>query len=325
MGGLTNELMALRQQGRQRRAMLGAGALLATGVVPMSLPAESEAASANAFAFKNLKRSPRLPVLFLGHGSPMNAIGDNAYRRSWQTLGAELLSKYGQPQLILCISAHWLTQGGWWLTAMDKPKTIHDFGGFPQELFDQQYPAPGAPKAAEEIGQAIRQPMSGAALRLDKSEWGLDHGTWSVLKPMFPKAEIPVVQLSMDYSRSPAEHYQLAQQLRGLRERGVLIVGSGNIVHNLRAARRDAQPSQAYDWAIEFDKVVGEQIRKGELAALPNFQKLGQVAVQAHPTYDHYLPLLYAAGAVDAAKEQPRFFNEDFQAASISMRSVVWA
>ncbi|MGR4869840.1 4,5-DOPA dioxygenase extradiol [Variovorax sp. LARHSF232] len=291
----------------------------------MSLPFESEAASANAFVFKNLKPSARLPVLFLGHGSPMNAIGDNAYRRSWQALGAELLAKYAPPQLILCISAHWLTRGGWWLTAMDKPKTIHDFGGFPQELFDQQYPAPGAPKAALEIGQAVRQPVSGAALGLDKSEWGLDHGTWSVLKPMFPKAEIPVAQLSMDYSRSPAEHYQLGQQLRALRERGVLIVGSGNIVHNLRATRRDAPPNQAHDWAVEFDKVVGEQIRKGELAALPDFQKLGQVAVQAHPTYDHYLPLLYAAGAVDAAKEQPRFFNEDFQAASISMRSVVWA
>lgn len=291
----------------------------------MSLSSESEAASANAFAFKSLKPSARLPVLFLGHGSPMNAIGDNAWRRSWQALGGELMAKYGHPQLILCISAHWLTRGGWWLTAMDKPKTIHDFGGFPQELFDQQYPAPGAPKAVLEIGQAVRQPVSGAALGLDKSEWGLDHGTWSVLKPMFPKADIPVVQLSMDYSRSPAEHYQLGQQLRALRERGVLIVGSGNIVHNLRASRRDAQPSQAYDWAIEFDKVVGEQIRKGELPALPDFQKLGQVAVQAHPTYEHYLPLLYAAGAVDAAKEQPRFFNEDFQAASISMRSVVWA
>ena len=308
-------------QGSRRRAMLGAGAMVAAGVVPMSLSSLSEAAS----AFKSLKPSPRLPVLFLGHGSPMNAIGDNEYRRSWQALGAEFGTKYPQPQLVLCISAHWLTRGGWWLTAMDKPKTIHDFGGFPQELFAQQYPAPGAPRAAEEMSQAVRQPVSGAALGLDTSEWGLDHGTWAVLKPMFPKAEIPVVQLSMDYSRSPAEHYMLGQQLRALRERGVLIVGSGNIVHNLRVTRRDAQPNQAYDWAVEFDKVVGEQIRKGELAALPAFQKLGQVAVQAHPTYDHYLPLLYAAGAVDAAKEQPRFFNEDFQAASISMRSVFWA
>ena len=286
----------------------------------MSTPT-AEAASPDAFAFKHLKRSPRLPVLFLGHGSPMNAIEDNAYRRSWQALGTEFGSKWAQPQMILCISAHWLTRGGWWLTAMDKPKTIHDFGGFPQELFDQQYPAPGAPMVAGEIARAIRQPQVG----LDTHEWGYDHGTWSVLKPMFPKADIPVLQLSMDYSRPPAEHYALGQQLKGLRERGVLIVGSGNIVHNLRAIRFDAKPGQAYDWAIEFDKVVGEQIRKGDLNALPTFQRLGQVAVQAHPTYDHYLPLLYAAGAVDPARDQPRFFNEDFQAASISMRSVLWS
>lgn len=284
-----------------------------------------EAASPDAFAFKHLKRSPRMPVLFLGHGSPMNAIEDNAFRRSWQALGTEFGSKWAQPQLILCISAHWLTRGGWWLTGMDKPKTIHDFGGFPQELFAQQYPAPGAPRVAEEIGQAVRQPVTGTPLGLDKSEWGLDHGTWSVLKPMFPKAEIPVVQLSMDYSRSPAEHYMLGQQLQDLRERGVLIVGSGNIVHNLRAIRFDAKPGQAYDWAIEFDKVVGDQIRKNDLGALSQFQRLGQVAVQAHPTYDHYLPLLYAAGAVDAARDTPKFFNEEFQAASISMRSVIWS
>jgi 4,5-DOPA dioxygenase extradiol len=301
--------------------MLGAGAMLAAGVVPMSLSSLSEAAP----AFKSLRSSPRLPVLFLGHGSPMNAISDNEYRRSWQALGAEFGTKYPQPQLILCISAHWLTRGGWWLTAMDKPKTIHDFGGFPQALFDQQYPVSGAPLVAQEIGQAVRQPVSGAALGLDESEWGLDHGSWSVLKPMFPKAEIPVVQLSMDYSRSPAEHYMVGQQLRTLRERGVLIVGSGNIVHNLRAARFDAKPEQAYDWAIEFDQTVDGQIRKGELAALASFQKMGQVATQAHPTYDHYLPLLYAAGAVDAGKDQPRFFNENFQAASISMRSVLWS
>lgn len=272
-----------------------------------------------------LQSSPRLPVLFLGHGSPMNAIEDNAYRRSWQALGEEFGTKYPQPQLILCISAHWLTRGGWWLTAMDQPKTIHDFGGFPQELFDQQYPAPGAPRAAEEIAQALRQPVGDAALGLDKSEWGLDHGSWSVLKPMFPKAEIPVVQLSMDYSRPPAEHYMVGQQLRALRERGVLIVGSGNIVHNLRAMRFDAKPDQAYDWAIEFDKTIAEQIQGGELAALASFQKLGQLATQAHPSYEHYLPLLYAAGAVDAGKEHPRHFNESFQAASISMRSVLWA
>jgi 4,5-DOPA dioxygenase extradiol len=297
-----------------RRAVLAAGALTATlgGLMTETTDA------APLDQLQGLKKSPRMPVLFLGHGSPMNAIEDNPYRQSWQALGNEFGAKYPRPQLILCISAHWLTRG-WHLTGMARPKTIHDFGGFPQALFDQQYPAPGAPLVAEEISKGIKTPPVG----LDKQEWGFDHGTWSVLKPMFPKADIPVLQLSMDYSRPPAEHYALGQQLKGLRERGVLIVGSGNIVHNLRAMRRDAASNQGYDWAIEFDSVIGEHLKNGRLDALQDFQKLGQVAQLAHPTYDHYLPLLHAAGAADP-KEMPRFFNANFQAASISMRSVVW-
>lgn len=277
---------------------------------------ESTARASAAFA--GLTPSPRMPVLFLGHGSPMNAIEDNAYRRSWQALGAEFGAKYPQPQLILCISAHWLTRG-WWLTGMSQPKTIHDFGGFPQELFDQQYPAPGAPAVAQAISQAIAAPPVG----IDKGEWGLDHGTWSVLKPMFPLADIPVMQLSMDYSRPPAEHLALGRQLMPLRERGVLIVGSGNVVHNLRAARFGAPAIQAYDWAIEFDGMVGQKVQAGDVAALADFQKLGTVAQMAHPTWEHFLPLLHAAGAVPAG-EPVRFFNTSYQAASISMRSVVW-
>ena len=269
----------------------------------------------------SLQKSDRLPVLFLGHGSPMNAIGDNEYRRSWQALGAEFGSKIARPQLILCVSAHWLTEG-WWLTGMDQPKTIHDFGGFPQELFDQQYPAPGDAAAARAVSQVVRQRTS-APLGLDISEWGLDHGSWSVLKPMFPDADIPVIQLSMDYSRAPEDHYTLAQQLKGLRERGVLIVGSGNVVHNLQQMQRGASGSQAYDWALEFDQTIGGYLQQGNLAALQNFQKLGALAKMAHPTYEHYLPLLYAAGAVDA-NEPMRFFNTSFQGGSISMRSVVW-
>jgi len=265
-----------------------------------------------------LQPSPRMPVLFLGHGSPMNAIGDNEYRRSWQALGAEFGARLPRPQLILCISAHWLTQG-WHITGMQQPKTIHDFGGFPQELFDQQYPAPGAPAVAGEISRGIPEPK----VLLDDHDWGYDHGTWSVLKPMFPKADIPVLQLSMDYSRPPAEHFALGQQLRSLRERGVLVVGSGNIVHNLRATRQGTAPNQAYDWAVEFDGKIASQIEKGDLAGLAEFQKLGSVAQLAHPTYDHYLPLLHAAGAADP-KEPVRFFNTNYQAASISMRSVVW-
>jgi 4,5-DOPA dioxygenase extradiol len=268
-----------------------------------------------------LKKSDRMPVLFLGHGSPMNAIGDNEYRRNWQALGAQFGTKQPRPQLILCISAHWLTEG-WWLTAMQQPKTIHDFGGFPQELFDEQYPAPGDPAAAQAISLLVRQRES-APLGLDVGEWGLDHGAWSVLKPMFPEADIPVIQLSMDYGRAPEEHYALAKQIKALRDRGVLIVASGNIVHNLRQMQRGATGSQAYDWALEFDQTIGGYLQQGNLDALQNFQKLGQVAKMAHPTHDHYLPLLYAAGAVDV-REPMRFFNTSFQGGSISMRSVVW-
>jgi 4,5-DOPA dioxygenase extradiol len=272
-------------------------------------------------AFSALPKTPRMPVMFLGHGSPMNAIEDNEFHRSWQTLGHEFGMRYPKPSLILCISAHWLTTGSW-LTAMDRPKTIHDFGGFPKELFAQNYPVPGAPAAAREIGASITQ-GSGAPLGLDTGEWGLDHGSWGVLKPMFPLADIPVVQLSMDYNAPMAEHFAIGQQLRVLREHGVLIVGSGNLVHNLRAARFDVPADQAFDWAIEFDQWCAAQIESGNLAALQDFQKLGQIAVQAHPSFEHYLPVLYAAGAVHAG-EAARSFNTSFQGACISMRSVVW-
>jgi 4,5-DOPA dioxygenase extradiol len=277
-----------------------------------------EAGAAPAAGLQGLASSPRMPVLFLGHGSPMNAIEDNEFRRSWQALGQEFGKTWPRPQLILCVSAHWLTRG-WYLTGMAKPKTIHDFGGFPQELFDQQYPAPGAPLVARQIAVGISEPQVG----LDTQEWGLDHGTWSVLKPMFPTADVPVLQLSMDYGRPPSEHFALGRQLKGLRERGVLIVGSGNIVHNLRAVQRSASATQAYPWAFEFDAKTADLLEKGALPELADFQKLGQVAQMAHPTYDHYLPLLHAAGAVHAG-EKLRFFNERFQAGSISMRSVVW-
>lgn len=272
-----------------------------------------------------LQPSPRLPVLFLGHGSPMNVIEDNSFRRAWQALGAQFgdgpLARWPRPRLILCISAHWLTQG-WWLSAMAQPPTIHDFGGFPRELFEQQYPAPGAPQAAREISELIRQP-DGTPLGLDAQEWGLDHGCWGVLKPMLPQADIPVIQLSMDYSRPPAEHYALGQQLCILREQGVLIVGSGNIVHNLRSMQRAAREDQAFEWTIEFDRITAEHIAQGRLDALQDFQSLGEVAQMAHPSYEHYLPLLYAAGAVQPG-ETPEFFNDRFQAASVSMRSVIW-
>ena len=289
----------------------------------MSMSHTLEGAAAQA-GITALRPSARMPVLFVGHGSPMNAIEDNAYRRSWQQLGQQLLARAERPQLVLCISAHWITQGqGSWLTGMAQPRTIHDFGGFPDELFAQQYPAPGAPVVAQQLASQLHMPHSQQALGVDADGWGLDHGTWSVLKPMFPAADIPVVQLSIDYRRPPAEHFALGQQLQALRERGVLIVGSGNVVHNLRALQRTQSPLQAYDWAIEFDQMVTGLVERGDLARLGDFQQLGTVAQMAHPTYDHYLPLLYAAGAVHPG-EVAQFFNADFQMAAISMRSMVW-
>jgi 4,5-DOPA dioxygenase extradiol len=262
--------------------------------------------------------TPRMPVLFIGHGSPMNVIEDSPYRRAWQALGAQFGVRWPKPKLILCVSAHWITQG-WWLTGMETPKTIHDFGGFPQELFEQQYPAPGAPEWAAQTAQQLRQPYSGEAVGVDLT----DHGAWGVLKPMFPKADIPVVQLSIDYHRPPAEHFALGRPLRGLRDQGVLIVASGNTVHNLRTMNRSAADNQAYNWAVEFDEWVAQQITSGHLEALVDFQAQGDIAKMSHPSYDHFLPLLYAAGAADA-DEPVEFFNEGYQLASIAMRSVIW-
>jgi 4,5-DOPA dioxygenase extradiol len=266
--------------------------------------------------------STRLPVLFVGHGSPMNVIEDSPFRRAWQELGAQFGARWPKPKLILCISAHWITQG-WWMTGMAQPKTIHDFGGFPQALFDQQYPAPGAPDWVQRTAHFLKQPNTGKAVGVDLGEWGLDHGAWGVLKPMFPAADIPVVQLSMDYHRPPSEHWALGQQLRSLREEGVLILASGNTVHNLRTMNRSAPDDQAYDWAIAFDRWVAAQISSGHPEALVDFQAQGEMAKNAHPHYDHFLPLLYAAAAADV-NDPVTFFNEGYQFASIAMRSVIW-
>jgi 4,5-DOPA dioxygenase extradiol len=267
---------------------------------------------------EGLRRSARMPVLFIGHGSPMNAIEDNPFRRSWEALGQRFGKDWPMPQLILCVSAHWLTDG-WWLTAMAKPKTIHDFGGFPPALFAQQYPAPGAPELARLIAAQVRQPVSGSALGLDQTVWGLDHGCWSVLKPMFPKADIAVLQLGMDYGRSMQEHLAVGQQLAALRELGVLIVASGNIVHNLRAMS-DGPPEP---YAIEFDSRVATMIEAGDTQGLAGFQQWGAMARAAHPSIEHFLPLFYAMGATRSG-DRPKFFNDQFQLGSISMRSVVW-
>jgi 4,5-DOPA dioxygenase extradiol len=300
----------------ERKSSLHRRHLLASGALALFAGA-SRAATALA-SLDSLPRTPRMPVLFLGHGSPMNAIEDNAWRRNWQALGRRFGTEYPRPALILCISAHWLTDG-WWVTGMATPPTVHDFGGFPKALFDVQYPAPGAPGVAAALAKAAR----GRRLQLDTSRWGYDHGTWSVLQPMFPQADIPLLQLSMDYGRPPAEHLALASELKFLRERGVLIVGSGNVVHNLRATQRGAAPDQAYDWAFEFDRWAKPLIEQADGRSLAAFLERGELARLAHPSHDHMLPLLHAVGAV-APGERARQFNEGFQSGSISMRSVLW-
>lgn len=273
----------------------------------------------------SVANSSRMPVLFLGHGSPMNVIEDNEFRQGWEHLGQQFGAgaRWPRPRRILCISAHWMTSG-FWLTAMARPRTIHDFGGFPQALFEQQYPAPGDPPWAEQLAQAVRQPASGDALQLDTHEWGLDHGSWGVLKPMFPQADLPVVQLSIDMSRPAQEHFALGQQLIGLRDEGVLIVASGNTVHNLRVMQWSAFPDQAYAWTAEFDQWVARQISEGHPQTLCDYASLGEMARMAHPSHDHYLPLLVAAGAA-RADDTPEFFNDRYQAGSVAMRSVIWS
>lgn len=249
-----------------------------------------------------------MPVLFVGHGSPMNAIEDNEFSRAWAEVGRAL----ARPEAILCISAHWETAGTA-VTAMERPETIHDFGGFPRKLYEAQYPAPGSPRLARRVQEMVKT----AQVRLDQS-WGLDHGTWSVLCRMFPQADVPVVQLSLDRTQGGAYHYGLGKELRALRDEGILIVGSGNVVHNLRMiAWQDA----GYDWAVEFDETARRLILSGEHDPLIHYQDLGRAARLSIPTNEHYLPLLYALALQDEG-EPIQFFAERVTLGSISMRSV---
>jgi 4,5-DOPA dioxygenase extradiol len=251
----------------------------------------------------------KMPVLFVGHGSPMNAIEDNEFSRAWIESGKAL----PKPRAILCVSAHWETRGTF-VTAMEQPKTIHDFGGFPRELYAYQYPAPGSPDLARLTQATAQQVKIGLA-----QTWGLDHGTWSVLCRMFPRADIPVIQLSLDQTQAPAFHYTLGKALYALRNKGVLIVGSGNIVHNLGTAIFD--DDQAYDWAIEFDETIKRLILAGEHDSIVHYENLGRVARLSVPTNEHYLPLLYILALQD--KNEPvRFFADRVTYGSLSMRSV---
>ncbi|MCX7220858.1 4,5-DOPA dioxygenase extradiol [Undibacterium sp.] len=259
-----------------------------------------------------MNRSKRMPVLFIGHGSPMNALEDNAYTRAWESLGQTL----PRPKAILAISAHWLTNGTA-LTAMSKPKTIHDFGGFPQALFDMRYPAPGDPVLAARIAELLT-PFTDAPVQLDH-DWGLDHGSWSVLAKIYPDASIPVLQMSLDMTLSPHAHFALGQRLAVLRDEGVLIIASGNVVHNLR--RLDMR-STGYDWAHRFNDAIREAILAGQFEQVIDYSAFGPDAALAVPTSEHFLPLLYVLGARIEA-EPIQIFCDQIELGSISMLSLM--
>ena len=254
-----------------------------------------------------------MPVLFIGHGSPMNGIENNIFSQQWAKTANEIM----KPKAILVISAHWLTNGTF-VTAMDKPKTIHDFGGFPDELFAVQYPAPGDPLLAQETRDLIQSTNVGL-----NHDWGLDHGAWTVVRRMYPDASIPVLQLSIDYSKPAAYHYELAKELAALRKKGVLIIGSGNMVHNLRMIAWDKMevPNFGFDWAIEMHELFKQKITAGDHTALINYESLSKSARLAIPTPDHYFPLMYILG-LQEKNEAPVFFNDQLVAGSLNMTSV---
>ena len=252
----------------------------------------------------------RMPVLFVGHGSPMNAIEHNAFTQALTDASTRL----PQPKAVCVVSAHWVTAGTNVL-ASSHPRTIHDFYGFPRPLYEVQYPAPGAPAEAEKVA-------SNAEIRPDK-ERGLDHGSWSVLRHMYPKADVPAFQLSLDERRTFKEHLELGSEIQSLRKRGVLIIGSGNIVHNLRRIDWN-DPHGAYDWAVEFDAKVKQAVDQHDVSALAAPQKWGEALLEtAHPTVEHYLPLLYCMGSTDE-KDEVTYPYEGFDLGSISMRMILF-
>ncbi len=256
--------------------------------------------------------SERVPAVFLGHGNPMNALYENAWTRAWAALGAGLVPR---PRAVLAISAHWYIPGTA-VTASPKPRTIHDFGGFPRELFAVRYDAPGDPALAERIA-ALLAPLP---VEADRS-WGLDHGTWSVLRHVFPQADVPVVQLSIDETRPAAFHYELGVRLRALREQGVLLVGSGNVVHNLEAYAWGGRPAQPYDWALRFENTVRERLLEGDHMSVVDYSVFGNDALLSVPTPEHYLPLLYVLGA-SFPGELVTFPTDGIDGGSISMLAV---
>jgi 4,5-DOPA dioxygenase extradiol len=261
----------------------------------------------------NFGNTIAMPALFIGHGSPMNAIDDNEFSKKWEEIGKTL----PKPEAILCLSAHWETKGTF-VTAMQKPATIHDFGGFPKELFEVQYPADGSPSLANETKSLITK----AEVGLD-DKWGLDHGCWSVVCHLYPDADIPVIQMSLDYYQTPQYHYELAKELSALRKKGILILGSGNIVHNLGMVAWDRLNSKefGYEWAIEANEKMKKYIIQNEHDQLINFRSQGKAYNLAIPTPEHYLPLLYVL-ALKEESENVTFFNDKLIAGSLSMTSL---
>jgi 4,5-DOPA dioxygenase extradiol len=253
----------------------------------------------------------KMPAWFIGHGNPMNVLMDNAFTKSLKKMAGNLTQ---QPNAILVISAHWLTRKGTFVAVTDSPETMYDFYGFPDAMYQIKYPAPGSPEVAAEVKKTIT-----SAIIHEDLEWGLDHGAWTVLKHAFPLANIPVFQMSIDYSHPASYHFTLASELQSLREKGVLIIGSGNIVHNLRQADFYNINAPAYDWALAFDQTVKQKINSREFDALVHYEKLGHAAQLSIPTPDHYHPMLYSLGLV-TGKDEINFTFEEMQNASVSMR-----
>ena len=281
---------------------------LITGAVGMTTLSQF-----NRFTSDLKQQDTVMPVLFIGHGSPMNGIEDNPFSRKWTALAKEIPT----PATVLVISAHWLSKGTR-ITAMDFPKTIHDFGGFPQELFDVQYKAPGSPQLAKETASLF----ASTHVELDH-DWGLDHGAWTIVRHMYPEANIPVLQLSIDYTKGPQYHYDLAKELQSLRRKGVLIMGSGNMIHNLRmvAWNKLGEEEYGYDWAHSMNSRFKELIGNGHHDKLIQYEKLGKEALLSIPTPEHYWPLLYTLG-LQEGKDDIAFFNDKTVGGSLSMTSV---
>ena len=288
-----------------RRSFISSAILLPITVNAMNKELNNLASSGGS--------TTRMPVLFVGHGSPMNAIGENEFVQNWRELGKTL----PKPKAILCISAHWETRGTF-VTAMPHPPTIHDFGGFPKALFDVQYPAPGSTEFAHETKRIVTKTEVG----LDE-KWGLDHGAWSVIKNIYPLADVPVFEMSLDYYQSPQFHYDLAKELSSLREKGVLIIGSGNLVHNLRMVSWDKvdEPEYGFDWALQADDLFKRLILANKHKELINFSALGKEVQLAIPTPEHFLPLIYTL-ALKKEDEPVTIFNDNAVMGSLTMTSV---